>query len=100
MDLDSLEEKLDKALEILDNIGYFAKKQRGITPSCGWGGIPKQRKKKVIFYCKEAWKRVEKLGYLEVCWAGDIELIINTLKDQKLTIEWDKNEKSNIKVII
>lgn len=100
MNLNDLEIKVDMALEVFDKEGYFAKKQRGITPSCGWGGIPKPRKDKVVFYCKEAWTRAEKLGYLEICWAGDSNYILSTLKSTGLTVEWDGELKSNMKVII
>lgn len=99
MDIHIFEEKVDIVLQKMEDAGYFAKKNRGTSPSCGWSGIPKARKTQTIFYCKEAWKNVIKKGFLLVCWSGDSDLILNTFKAEGLNVEWDGNPRSNMHVI-
>jgi len=91
---------LTVAFKSLRKKGYFAKQNFMCCLSCGNSAIPKDKKKKFVFYHRQDAETLRQYGYCYLAWGGNGKEIVETLEAEGLKVVWNGDSLKRIKIIV
>ena len=89
---------LSKAFRALRKEGYTAKQNFMCCQSCAWAELSEKEAEKVVFYHNQDYQDLKRGDDLYLAWAGDGNLIAETLIKNGMTISWDGTANTRIMV--
>lgn len=92
--------QLTKAFSDLRKIGYLARQNFSCCQSCAWAEIPDDKSERAVFYHRQDHMGMRETGEVYLSWAGNGHEIVNVLKSNGLSVEWDGTPSRRIRVII
>jgi hypothetical protein len=90
---------LNKAFKLLRKLGYFARQNFWCCQSCGWAAVPEGKENKAVFYHhQDNHSRVSGDPFY-IAWSGDGHEICRVFTECGISVEWDGNSDTRIKLI-
>lgn len=94
-----VKEKISKSFAQLRKMGYFARMNFWCCSTCAWADVPEEKSDKVIFYHNQDNDSLKESGSTYLAWASpNPQEIIDVLKNNGLTVEWDG--KSGTRILV
>lgn len=91
---------LNAAFRALRKKGYFARQDFWCCQNCGWAAMTDEQAQKAVFYHRQDTQRLREDGTCYLAWSGDGNEIVQTLRDNGITVDWDGTDDTRIKITL